>query len=195
MKDLPPALIDLLDAGTVAIRALLMLRLGAGPLGLWNGTGPLVVPDTMAGAGGYRPGGVLRVDDISGGIGQGAAAFTVDLAPTLAEDAAADRLAAIEAEDYKGRPVEVLDAFFDPATRALLHVEPMLIGLIDVIEHQTDAGEASLTVRCETLALENHRDGFRTASHEDQQLIAPGDRGFEHASTVASETLYFGRSS
>lgn len=36
-------------------------------------------------------------------------------------------------------------------------------------------------------AIADQRDGYRTASHEDQQLVSPADRFFQYAGTVRHE--------
>ncbi|OWK26576.1 hypothetical protein AJ87_05830 [Rhizobium yanglingense] len=47
-------------------------------------------------------------------------------------------MAQIETEDYRDRPVVVYDAHFHPDTGALLQVEPVARGYLDVIEHIQD---------------------------------------------------------
>jgi hypothetical protein len=85
--------------------------------------------------------------------------------------------------------VLVREAYFDPDTRELLHVEDLTDGYIDFIDHVGEGGERRLDAQIVTSALDDHRDGYRSASNEDQQLVSAGDRGFEYASKVKTESF------
>ncbi|HEV7255731.1 MAG TPA: hypothetical protein VGN97_21855 [Mesorhizobium sp.] len=173
---------QLIESGRFAVRSLLKVQFGEGTYGFWNGTFDLDWNGLT-----YRPNQLISVEEPGAGMGMAASGFTVSLPERADFGVTPDILAQIEAMDYKGRPVTVYDAYFDPDTRALVHVEPMIAGYADTIDHVQSAGLRRLVGRAETTALDNHRDGYRSASHEDQQLVSPGDRGFEHASRVKSE--------
>ncbi|MFP3649152.1 hypothetical protein, partial [Paraburkholderia sp. SIMBA_054] len=68
-----------------------------------------------------------------------------------------------------------------------LHVEPLYYGYVDTIDHVRDERSMKLVIHIETSALDNHKDGYRSASHEDQQIVSPGDRFFQYASLVKTE--------
>lgn len=189
MKPLSPATLDLFDSGSVAIRSLVKIILPNGTFGCWNGTGTL----NYAGLA-YKQNTLISIDEISGSIGTAATPFKLVLPASADFGLTPDVLGTIEDFQYKGALITIYDAFFVPNTRALVHVEPMRTGFIDFIDHSDDGQTYILTVHCEDHNLDNHRDGYRTASHSDQQLVSNGDRFFEHASEQSTETFKFGRS-
>lgn len=178
----PSELQDLLDGGRAAVRGLVRFELGTGTYGFWNGNADLVVSGLT-----YWPNTLIDVSEPVYGLGTAAAAFTIGLTAKRDFGLTPDKLSGIESEDYKGRPVTIFDAWFNPDTRELLHVEPMAYGYIDTVDHSVEGGEAKIVGNIISGALDNHRDGYRSASHEDQQLVSPGDMFFEHASRVKTE--------
>lgn len=180
----PSALQDALDEGRFAARGLIRFQFGDGTHGVWNGTGEFVWNGVT-----YKPNALISVDDIGLQMGTAAAPLTIEMPESADFGVSPDMLAEIETLDYKGRPVTIYDAYFHPDTRELLHVEPLYSGYIDYIDHVHGRDGMKLVGHVETTALDNHRDGYRSASHADQQLVSPGDRFFEHAATVQHETF------
>lgn len=179
----PTRLQEVLDEGRAVIRSLIKIECGTGTCGFWNGNADLSWSGLT-----YWPSTLISVSEPVYGVGSAAANFAVELVAKRDFGLEPDKLLLIENEDYKGRPVTVYDAYFDPDDRgALLHVEPMLFGYCDTVDHSTERGEAKLVANIIDGRLDNHRDGYRSASHEDQQLVAPGDKFFEFASRVRSE--------
>ena len=181
----PARLQTLLAEGRLVVRSLGDFLFGTGAWYIWNGASELTWNGHT-----YIPNQLIAIEEPPQQLGSEALPITITM-PTRADfGVTPDKLAQIESVDYKGRTVILYDAYFDPDTRELLHVEPMYRGYIDTIEHVIDGGEMVLRANIETAALDNHRDGYRTASHEDQQMISPGDRFFEYASTVRHENFY-----
>lgn len=180
----PPALEDRLEEGRFAVRGLIKFQFGEGFYGVWTGSDEFEWDGVT-----YTPNALLEVDDLEQSAGTDAAPLTITLAASADFGLTPDVLATIETYDYKGRPVTIYDAYFDPDTRELLHVEPLYSGYLDFIDHDIANGEYKLVGHVETSALDNHRDGYRSASHADQQLISPGDMFFEHAARVQFETF------
>lgn len=178
----PTRLQEVLDEGRAVIRSLMKIECGTGTYGFWNGNADLVWNSLT-----YWPSTLISVSEPVYGLGTAASTFTIELVAQRDSGLTPDKLLLIENEDYKGRPVTVYDAYFAPDTRALLHVEPMTYGYADTVDHVTDGGEAKLVGNIISGALDNHRDGYRSASHEDQQLVSPGDKFFEFASRVRTE--------
>lgn len=178
----PTALEDLLEANRIAVRSLIKLEFGGATYGFWNG------PDTITVEGqDYLPNTLIAVGEPIWSTGTAAMTFTLTLPARADFGLTPDMLSLIEDEDYKGRPVTVSDAYFHPDTRELLHVEPMLYGYIDTIDHTIADGEAALVANVASGALDNHRDGYRSASSADQQLVSAGDLFFDYASLVKNE--------
>lgn len=180
----PSELEALLESGRVAIRGLLRVTLGSGTFGLWNGVGDFEYAGVT-----YRGNSLITIEDIPTDLGSQAVPLRIELPASADFGITPDMLSEIEQEDYKGRPIVIFDAFFEPDTRNLIHVEPLYSGFIDTIDHVRGNGEFKLVVNVETTALDNHRDGYRSASNADQQLVSAGDRFFEHAGMVRNETF------
>ncbi|MBX3580840.1 MAG: hypothetical protein KF810_02950 [Rhizobiaceae bacterium] len=179
----PSELEDLLDEGRVAIRQLVTYQLGSGTYGFWTGVGTLTIGEID-----YVQNHIMTISEPVQATGSAAAVFTIEMPEKPDFEITPDLLTGIENEDYKNKPVVISDAYFDPDTRALLHVEPMVAGYVDTIDHTVDDnGAFTLIVNCMTRAIDNHRDGYRAANHEDQQLVSPGDTFFLHAGRVKNE--------
>lgn len=184
MMTFPTRLQQLLTEGRIVVRSALRIDAGTGTYGFWNGKGEITINGLV-----YWPNSLISVSEPVYGLGAGAATFTVELVAKQDSGVTHDKLLLIEQEDYKGRPLSVFDVYFDPDTREMLHVEPGPYGEIDTVDHVVENGEAKLVGNIVSGALANHRDGYRSASHEDQQLVSPGDRFFEFASKVKHETF------
>lgn len=179
----PSQLQDLMDEGRVGIRSMALFMLRTGIYGFWSGRGTLNWNSQD-----YWGNTLITVSDLVYSLGTAAASFTIELTEHRESGLTPDVLASIENEDYKGCPLMLYEGYFHPDTGALLHVEPAAYGYIDTVDHVTDDnGESKLVGNILSGAIDNHRDGYRSASNEDQQLIAPGDRFFEHASVTKHE--------
>ncbi|MEF2073478.1 DUF2163 domain-containing protein [Consotaella aegiceratis] len=187
MRTLPETVLAKLDAGGIAIRGTILFQFGTGTYPFWNGTQPLTYEGVT-----YLPGGILEVAAIPGSWGMDAEGLEISLAAAPEDGLTPEVLATIEAEDYHQRPVTISDLYIDPETRQILFREPVYRGTVDVIEHQ-DGPDAKLVVRCESRALDNQREGYRTRSNADQQLIHAGDLFFEHAEVAGKQDYYWGR--
>ncbi len=178
----PTRMEQLLDEGRIGIRGLILFQFGNEWMGVWTGNYELVYEGVT-----YVPNQLITAEPPDGTMGMEATEFVVTMPARSDFGITPDKLAQIESQDYKGRPCKLREAYFDPDTRELLHVEELAFGYVDFIKHVTEGGELRLEGHIISGALDNHRDGYRSASHEDQQLISPGDRGFEFASVIKTE--------
>ncbi len=189
MINLPPSVLDLLDAGRTKVRGLIRFDFGGGIFGFIKSLEPFSYAGVT-----YQPGGIIQVSDLSGGTGLSAQQFTITLAASPDDGLTPEILQTIEQEDYRDRPVTILDAHFHPDTGVLLVVQPMRRGYVDVIDHEDNAEYGyRLIAQCETRALDYTRMNGRKRSDTDQQRRAPGDRWFEHASRRGREEVFWGR--
>lgn len=179
----PERVIELLDEGRLSIRGAAKFQFGTGTYGVTTNGANIKDDDDVI----YVANNLIRIDEPAETMGLDAKEFTISLPWTGESGNSPDTLGLIEAEDYKGRPVTVYDVFFDPDTRELLYFDPIAFGYIDWIDHQFEGGQLTLVAHVVSGALDNHRDGYRAANHEDQQLISEGDMGFEYAGRVRSE--------
>jgi hypothetical protein len=77
---------------------------------------------------------------------------------------------------------------------ALIQVEPVARGYLDVIEHNADETRGYyLTARCEGRQLDYSRQNGRKRTVADQQRRDPGDRFFEHAATAGRVDIAWGK--
>lgn len=178
----PTRLEDLLDEGRTAVRSLVRIAMSSGTYGFWTGNYDLVWDGVT-----FKPNQVTEIEEPTYAAGMAASDFKIRLPASTDFGVTPDILATIETLPYKGALVTLYEADFDPDDRALLHVEPLAYGYIDTLDHERDKGEKQLVINIVSGAVDNHRDGYRTASHEDQQLVSPGDRGLEFAGKVQTE--------
>lgn len=188
---LSPEVRDLYDQGRISTRQMLRFQFGSGVYGFIAGRAD---PLTYLGVE-YKPFGLIEVSDISGGSGTTAdGGFTLTLAESPDDGLTPQILIQIESEDYRDRPVIVMDAHFHPDTGALLQVETVARGYLDVIEHVTDSNRGHIiTATCEGRQLDYSRRNGRVRSNADQQRRAPGDKFFEHAGKAGRVEVLWGK--
>lgn len=180
----------LYDEGRIATRQMVRIQLGSGLYGFIARTEPLTYQGVE-----YKPFGLIEVSDIGGGTGTSAdGQFTLTLGESADDGLTPDILRRIEDEDYRDRPVVVMDAHFHPDTRALIQIEPVARGYIDAIDHNVDPERGyCLTAQCEGRQLDYSRRNGRMRTVTDQQRRDPGDRFFQHASTAGRVEVIWGR--
>ena len=178
----PTRLQQVITEGRIVVRSGIKVVCTTGTYGFWNGKGDITVAGLV-----YWPNSLITVSEPVYGLGTAASTFTVELPARRDFGLTPDKLLLIENEGYKDAPLTVYDFYFDPDTREFLHAEPGAYGYVDTIDHVRDGGEVKLVANVRSGAIANHRDGYRTASHEDQQLVSPGDKFFQYAGTVQHE--------
>jgi hypothetical protein len=187
---LSTAVKNLYNEGRISTRQMIRFQFGSGIYGFIARNDPLTFEGVE-----YKPFGLIEVSDLGSGTGTTAdGSFTLTLAASPKDGLTPEVLIKIEDEDYRDRPVRVMDAHFHPDTGALIQVETVARGYLDIIEHD-DQGEAGYTIiaRCEGRQLDySHRNG-RVRSTADQQRRAPGDKFFEHAGKAGRVEVLWGR--
>lgn len=178
----PTRLQTVLTDGRAVIRSGIMIACTTGTYGFWNGKGDITVNGQL-----YWPNTLIAVSEPVYGLGTAASTFTMSLVAQRDSGLTPDKLLLVEGEGYKDAPVSVFDFYFDPDDRTFLWAEPGPYGFIDTIDHSRDGGEKKLVANVRSGAIANHRDGYRTASNEDQQLVSAGDLIFQYASKVKNE--------
>lgn len=181
---------DLYDAGRISTRQMIRLEFGTGTSGF------IADKDALTYAGlTYQPFGLIEVSDLGGGLGTSADGnFTLRLAESKDFGLTPEMLTEIENEDYRDRPVRVMDAHFHPDTGALLQVETVARGYVDTIQHHFGPdGGAYIEATCEGRQLDYSRKNGRYRSIADQKRRDAGDRFFEHAATAGRLELIWGR--
>lgn len=181
---------DLYDLGRISTRQMVRVTFGSGVYGFIARREPLDYAGIT-----YRPFGLLEVSEIGGGTGTAAdGGFTLSLAESKDDGLTPVVLTQIENEDYRDRPVVIFDAHFHPDTGALIQVEPVARGYLDVVEHLSSPERGYyLEGRCEGRQLDYSRRNGRKRTLVDQQRRDPGDRFFEHAATSGRVDIAWGR--
>lgn len=188
MISLTPGVLALLDEGRIIVRGLIKFQFGTGTYGFIKSNQKL-----NFGGLDYLPGGLLGVSDFNTETGLSAKQFQVSLSAS-GDDLTPDVLQTIEAEDYRDRPVTIYDAYFHPDTGELLHVQAIMRGYVDTIDH-IDTQESGYTIvaNCETRSLDYTRSNSRKRSNLDQfRRSAVDDFFFVFASTRGREQFIWG---
>lgn len=176
-------------AGRTNTRGLIRFELASGNYGFARSATPIPHGGLT-----YYPGGAFQVSDIAMAPGTSAQQFTISLAMSPDDPQVPSVLKNIYDEDYRDRPVYILDAEFNPDTGALVDVITVRRGYIDVLSEKgnTESGPV-LVAECLTRALDYSRRNGRYATNEDQQRRSSGDLFYSHASKTGRVDLPWGR--
>lgn len=188
MRTIDAGVLANITAGFSSERLMVRLDLASGSVGFWQGDEP------------YAHGGVtyqgfgslLEADPFEEGNDFSSAACTVRLRALPVQFLTPDRLSAIETEDYHQRPAFVSVAHMNPATGAVLFVEPIFTGRVDVIEHRQESGAWTLQANLESLARDYTSAGHREQSDADQKALDAADTGLIYAATAGRQEIYWG---
>ncbi|MEN0101263.1 MAG: hypothetical protein AAGC59_20930 [Brucella pseudogrignonensis] len=178
----PARLQQLLNEGRGKIASAVKFEFGTGTYGFFAGKGSIDYGGLT-----YHGNTLIDIDEPVYALGTAAQPITMKLPAKADFGLTPDKLGLIEQEDYKNRPVTFYDFYFDPDSNAFLHAEATFYGYVDVIDHREEGDEVWLEGHIETGAVDNFREGYRYASHEDQQLVSPGDMFFEYAARIKNE--------
>jgi len=95
--------------------------------------------------------------------------------------------------DYINRVVKVFTAFLDVDSHVLV-ISPVLIfeGKMDspVINENPDDGKSTISVSATNAWVDFNRKTGRHANNEEQEVLFPGDKGFEFASQNTTRLLW-----
>lgn len=180
----------LYNEGRISTRQMLRFQFGSGVYGFIARSEPLTYLGVE-----YKPFGLIEVSDIGGGSGTTAdGSFTLTLAESPDDGLTPEILLQIENEDYRDRPVVVMDAHFHPDTGELIQVETVARGYLDVISHEADPDRGYiLTAMCEGRQLDYSRRNGRVRSMADQQRRSSGDLFFQYAGQAGRVEVFWGR--
>jgi hypothetical protein len=93
-------------------------------------------------------------------------------------------------EKYHGRAVSVWQGFLNTTTLALV-ADPQLVfsGLMDYMSIELGQNTGSIVVSCEGELARWNRHNGALYTHESQQAIYPGDRGFDLVPFIQNRTI------
>jgi hypothetical protein len=181
---------DLYDEGRISTRQMVRFDFGGGTYGFISDRFPLTYNGLE-----YKPFGLIRVSDLDSSSGtQAGGNFTLTLAESPSDGLTPEILQQIEGEDYRDRRVTVYDAHFHPDTQALIQVEIVARGYLDVLEHNEDPDFGYvITANCEGRQLDYSRTNGRVRSMPDQKRRNANDLFFEHSSTSGRVEVLWGK--
>ncbi len=189
MLSFPQSVLDAMDEGRESIRGLMRLDLGSGTYGFTNG-GTLFQYDSVD----YAPTSLINVSELPMKMGTSAEGFSVELASSPDDGLTPAVISTIHQEDYRDRPITILDAMFDPDDGQLLSVEIMKRGYIDTVDHVIDPTEGDKLIgNCEGRELDYSRKNGRQANSEDQARRDAADTFFNHANQAGSVAVSWGK--
>jgi hypothetical protein len=178
-----------LDAGRVSIRQLVKLTLGSGDYGFALSVQPI----TFSGLE-YKALGVIDVSDLDFSTGTSANDFTIRLPASTDDGMLPAVLDGFFVEDYRDRPVTVIDAYLNADTGALITGITVKYGYIDQVRlvRNVDGG-AWYELECLSRAIDYSRRNGRLANDVDQKRRSAGDKFFEHTAQTGRVQVYWGR--
>ena len=93
-------------------------------------------------------------------------------------------------EDYHGRPVAIYIGLLDTATNALIDTpEVAFKGVMDFLTVELNQNTGSISVNCESEMARWQRPRGLLYTHESQQLLYEGDRGFDMIPAIQNRVL------
>lgn len=177
-----------LAAGRTIQRELVRLELGSGTYGFAKSVQPI----TFAGVT-YQPVSLISVSGFQFGPGTSAQDFAITLPASNDDGRLPSVLQDIFSEDYRDRPVTVVDAHFNSDTGAIITTIPIRYGYInDLVFRHSDEGD-QYVIECQSRAIDYSRRNGRLCNDLDQQRRYPGDRFFLHLSQTGRVQVYWGK--
>lgn len=178
-----------LAAGRVSIRQLVKLGLGSGEYGFALSVEPITYGGLE-----YKALGIVDVSDVDFSIGTSANDFTIRLPASTDDDRLPAVLDGFFVEDYRDRPVTVIDAYLHADTGALITGITTKYGYIDQVRliRNVDGG-SWYELECLSRAIDYSRRNGRLANDVDQKRRSAGDKFFEHTAQSGRVQIYWGR--
>lgn len=178
-----------LDAGRVSIRQLVKLGLASGEYGFALSVQPI----TFSGLE-YKALGIIDVSDLDFSTGTSANDFTIRLPASTDDGMLPAVLDGFFAEDYRDRPVTVIDAYLNADTGALITGITVKYGYIDQVRLVRNVDEGSwYELECLSRAIDYSRRNGRLANDVDQKRRSAGDKFFEHTAQTGRVQIPWGR--
>ncbi len=100
---------------------------------------------------------------------------------------------AARSEAYHGRAVRVYRGYLDPTTQQLVGTpERRRVGIMDTMQVTLGQNTGTITVSCESELARWQRIRGLMYTHESQQILYAGDRGFDLVPTVQNRVVDWG---
>ncbi len=183
-RTLPTAFATALDAAVVRLAILYEGEFASGWLRLWSGVGPLSWNGfTWTGAGQLLSVGTLEEtqDVIASGSSVTLSGIPVEVIESAINQA------------QQGAPGRVYLAVFDPNWVMIDAPVLAFAGRLDVPEVTDGQETCSVTITYESRLIDLQTARELRHTHETQQVLYPGDRGFEYVASIQDREIQWGR--
>jgi hypothetical protein len=178
-----------LDAGRVSIRQLVKITLGSGDYGFALSVEPITYSALE-----YKALGIVDVSDVQFSSGTSANDFTIRLPASTDDPLLPAVLDGFFTEDYRDRPVTVIDAYLNADTGALITGITVKYGYIDQVRLLRNVDDGSwYELECLSRSIDYSRRNGRLANDVDQKRRSSGDKFFEHTAQTGRVQIYWGR--
>lgn len=182
-RSVSPAFAAACAAGTVRPALLVEGYFDSGTVRLWSGIGAL----EWNGATYTGAGSILAIDPIeeTGRVEAVGTRITLSGLPV-------DILALALAEPYQGRIVRIRQALLDENYGILADPDERFTGRADVMAIAEDGRSCTIALTVESRLIDLQRPRERRYTHDDQQSVYPGDRGFEFVAALQDKQIQWG---
>jgi hypothetical protein len=180
-RDLTPAVKSELDRANVQLGLLVEIIFDSGPLRLWSGSEDRTFfGNLFRGVGGF--GGIDRVEETAGDIRASGIAFTLS-------GISVDQLSLALQEQFQGRVATVWLQMFDIDWAPLDAAIKLNKYKCDYPVIDKGGDTFTITVYAESILADLERARVRRYTHEDQQMLYPGDRGLEFVAAIQNKEV------
>lgn len=174
-RDLQPANAEAIEQDQVRILSFFEGEFPSGAVRLWSGLGERIWRGQVwAGAGALLA--CTSVEETNGVMASG---VTVALSGIPAE-----LVVAAITEARQGAAGRIWLGFCDQDWELVADPELIFAGKLDVPQIDDGAGTCTLSIKYENALIELQRPREWRYTHESQQVLAPGDRGFEYVTSI-----------
>jgi hypothetical protein len=96
-------------------------------------------------------------------------------------------------EARQGSPGRIWLALLTPAREVIANPVQAFSGRLDVPEISEDGSTCTITISYESRLIDLNTPRNWRYTHESQQILFPGDRGFEHVTAIQDREITWGR--
>jgi len=183
-RPLTTAALEALTAADVRLALFFAARFPSGWVRLWTGRGPIQwAGQEWAGAGTLI--GLSEIEESTAVEANGVAVTLAGVPPEL--------VSAAIGEAQQGLPGRVWLAFLDDAGTVIADPVFLFAGRLDVPTLQDGAETCTITLSYESRLVSLTRAREWRYTHESQQVLHPGDRGFEYVAAIQAQDIVWGR--
>lgn len=185
-RDATAAFLAAISAQVVRPVLIVECVFGAAPVRLWSGMGDLAWNgQTWTGAGT-----LLGISTVEEPVGVVASGFTLSLSGVPL-----DLVAAVISDVMTGDAARIWLGLIDGAGALIASPVPLAFGRMDQPEISEDGETCEISISYESRLIDLLRPREWRYTHESQQQIFPGDRGFEYVAALQDREILWGAAS